>query len=53
MNNGGLGDYDYNHNTYAVEYQSKAYYSPVFGNNSNFTSSDVLWLSGEYIFDNV
>ena len=53
MNNGGLGDYDYNHNTYAVEYQSKSYYSPVFGNNSNFTSSDILWLSGEYIFDNV
>lgn len=47
---GGLGDYLYNNNTYGVIYESKAYYSPIYNNNVNFTTNDILYLSGEYIF---
>ena len=53
MSNSGLGDYRYNNTAgkKAVIGYHKSYYVPIFDNSVHFTTSDINYIEGEYIFD--
>lgn len=48
----GLGDYRYNLATQKVNISNqKSYYCPVYNNTTNFTTSDINYIHGQYILD--
>ena len=53
LSDGGLGDYSFNTTaTKVIIGSSKAYYVPVYDNETVFNSSNYYYIDGEYIFDN-
>lgn len=51
--NEGLGDYTYNtSSTKAYIGNQKSYYAPIYDNTTNFDTSDIVYIHGEYILDN-
>lgn len=52
LENAGLGDYRYNQSNVKVNVSSsKSYYAPVYNNTTAFTTDDINYIIGSYVFD--
>lgn len=54
LNESGLGNYELNNNSThkVIISNDKAYFAPIYDNNINFNTSDIVYIEGDYIFKN-